>query len=199
MARTLGARLDLLHVPGKTGENLEMDFPVDRFETAARERLDTLLTPSDLDRLRPEYAVRIGTPAEEIVRYADARDIDLIVMGTHGRSGVAHLLLGSVAEQVVRAAPCPVLFVRQRKTAVVKAAATRPIAGAAISPKTVTPAPAGGEGEGTRGRNRAILDRNHRTTGPPRHLCVRAVMRAIVNRPGACHSPPRSECPQRQS
>ncbi len=139
MARAVGARLYLLHVPGKTGENLEMNFPVGRFETSARQRLDTLLSPSDIERLRPEYAVRIGTPAEEIVRYADARDIDLIIMGTHGRSGVAHLLLGSVAEQVVRVAPCPVLLVRQRKTAVVKAEATMPIAGAAVPLGTEAP------------------------------------------------------------
>jgi len=139
MARTFGAQLYLLHVPGKTGENLELNFPVGRFETAARERLDTLLSPSDVERLRPEYALRIGTPAEEIVRYADARDIDLIVMGTHGRSGVAHLLLGSVAEQVVRAAPCPVLLIRQRKIAVVKAEATIPVPGAAVPLKTAAP------------------------------------------------------------
>jgi len=60
MARTLGARLFLVHVPGKTGENLEMNFPVAQFETAAHQRLDTLLSPSDIERLRPEYAVRIG-------------------------------------------------------------------------------------------------------------------------------------------
>jgi universal stress protein A len=135
MARTLGARLFLLHVPGKTGENLEMNFPVAQFETAAHQRLDTLVSPSDIERLRPEYAVRIGTPAEEIVRYASERDIDLIIMGTHGRSGVAHLLLGSVAEHVVRAAPCPVLLVRHRKTVAVKADATNAAANAAVPPR----------------------------------------------------------------
>jgi nucleotide-binding universal stress UspA family protein len=45
--------------------------------------------------------LRIGTPSDEIVRYADDRDIDLIVLGTHGRSGVPHMLMG-VAEKVVR-------------------------------------------------------------------------------------------------
>ena len=48
----------------------------------------------------------------EIVRYAKERDIDLIVMGTHGRGFMAHMLMGSVAEKVVRKAPCPVLTVR---------------------------------------------------------------------------------------
>ena len=52
----------------------------------------------------------------EIVRYARSNAIDLIVMGTHGRGAVEHMLLGSVAEKVVRKAPCPVLTVRNRIT-----------------------------------------------------------------------------------
>jgi nucleotide-binding universal stress UspA family protein len=120
MAQALGAQLYLLHVPGATGENFEANFPVGRFETAARERLGALLSQEDIARLRPEYALRIGTLADEIVRYADARDIDLIVMGTHGRSGVAHMLLGSVAEKVVRGARCPVLTIRHPRRAFVK-------------------------------------------------------------------------------
>ena len=50
-----------------------------------------------------------GSPFVEIVRYAKEQDIDLIVMGTHGRGPIAHMLMGSVAEKVVRKAPCPVL------------------------------------------------------------------------------------------
>ena len=53
------------------------------------------------------------------MRYAELCDVDLIIMGTHGRSGIAHVLLGSVAEQVVRVAPCPVLLVRAPKRAAV--------------------------------------------------------------------------------
>ncbi|MEX0585155.1 MAG: universal stress protein [Pirellulales bacterium] len=56
--------------------------------------------------------VRVGTPFLEIVRYARDIDADLIVIGTHGRSGLAHVLLGSTAEKVVRKASCPVLTVR---------------------------------------------------------------------------------------
>jgi nucleotide-binding universal stress UspA family protein len=130
LAHTLGAQLYLMHVPGKTGENFEANFeanfPVGRFETAAQERLSTLLSPEEIERLRPEYALRLGTPADEIIRYADARDIDLIIMGTHGRSGVAHLLMGSVAEQVVRTAPCAVLLVRHPKGAVKSQVAAPP-------------------------------------------------------------------------
>jgi nucleotide-binding universal stress UspA family protein len=53
-----------------------------------------------------------GHPFVEIIRYAKEQDIDLIVMGTHGRSGISHLLVGSVAENVVRKSLCPVLTVR---------------------------------------------------------------------------------------
>ena len=117
MALTFGARLYLMHVPGKTGEHFEASFPVGRFETTAGERLSAFLTKEEFERLRPEYVLRVGTPAEEIVRYADVCDADLIIMGTHGRSGIAHALMGSVAEQVVRMAPCPVLLVRAAKRA----------------------------------------------------------------------------------
>ena len=115
LALALGARLDLLHVPGKTGEHFEANFPHGQFETATRERLSSFVTKEELERLRPEYIMRVGAPAEEIVRYADLYDADLIIMGTHGRGGIAHALMGSVAEQVVRAAPCPVLLVRTPK------------------------------------------------------------------------------------
>ncbi len=57
-------------------------------------------------------ATVIGPPFLEILRYANDNAIDLIVMGTHGRSGLAHVLVGSVAERVVRKASCPVLTVR---------------------------------------------------------------------------------------
>jgi nucleotide-binding universal stress UspA family protein len=117
MALTLGAQLYLVHVPGKTGEHFEASFPVGQFETTATERFSSIVTKDELERLRPEYVLRVGTPAEEIVRYADVCDADLIIMGTHGRSGIAHALMGSVAEQVVRNAPCPVLLVRAPKRA----------------------------------------------------------------------------------
>ena len=120
LAQTFDAQLYLLHVPGKTGENFEADFPINQFEKVARERLETLVSQQEARELRPEYAMRIGTPSDEILRYADDRDIDLIVMGTHGRSGVAHMLLGSVAEKVVRGAMCPVLTVRHPRRAFVR-------------------------------------------------------------------------------
>jgi nucleotide-binding universal stress UspA family protein len=62
--------------------------------------------------------VAAGQPADTIIRIAEERDADLIVMGTHGRTGLQHVLLGSVAEKVVRLAPCPVLTVRYRRETV---------------------------------------------------------------------------------
>ena len=67
------------------------------------------------EQVGPDVSVEIaatgGDPAEEILRYAQGHSIDLIVMGTHGRSGVSRLLLGNVVDQVMRGAPCPVLVV----------------------------------------------------------------------------------------
>lgn len=61
---------------------------------------------------RVVHATRMGNPFVEIAKYAKEKEIDLIVIGTHGRSALMHVLLGSVAEKVVRKAPCPVLTVR---------------------------------------------------------------------------------------
>ena len=59
-----------------------------------------------------KQVIRIGHPAEEIIRYAAEEHIDLIVMATHGRTGLAHMLIGSIAEKVVRSSAVPVLTVR---------------------------------------------------------------------------------------
>jgi nucleotide-binding universal stress UspA family protein len=114
LALTLGARLHLLHVPGRTGEHMEADYPIEQFRAPVA-RLDAFFTADEVERLHPTYAVRVGTPAEEIVVYADSLGVDLIVMGTHGRTGIAHAVIGSVAEHVARIASCPVLLVRSPK------------------------------------------------------------------------------------
>jgi nucleotide-binding universal stress UspA family protein len=83
-------------------------------EPAAQQQLEKLEIP-DADQIREVVReIQTGPPFVEIVRYAKANDVDLIVMGTHGRSGIVHALLGSVAEKVVRKAPCPVLTVRDK-------------------------------------------------------------------------------------
>jgi nucleotide-binding universal stress UspA family protein len=85
----------------------------EEIEKEARERLATMVTDEERRTLRVETALVAGNPFLEIIRYAKANDVDLIVMGTHGRGAIAHILLGSVAEKVVRKSPCPVLTVRQ--------------------------------------------------------------------------------------
>jgi universal stress protein A len=62
-----------------------------------------------------EHVVLTGIPYEEISRFAEEEKIDLIVIGTHGRTGLDRMLFGSTAEQVVRHAPCPVITVRLPK------------------------------------------------------------------------------------
>lgn len=64
-----------------------------------------------------EAEVARGQPADAIIRFAQDHDVDLIVMGTHGRSGLHHVFLGSVAEKVVRHASCPVLTIRHKRRA----------------------------------------------------------------------------------
>lgn len=63
-----------------------------------------------------ESATAVGEPAHEIVTFATEKGMDLVVVGTHGRTGLTHALMGSVAERVVRKAPCPVLTVRPPPT-----------------------------------------------------------------------------------
>jgi nucleotide-binding universal stress UspA family protein len=70
-----------------------------------------------LDKLNVTFEARIGSPADEIVDAAKGWGADLVSLGTHGRTGLSHLLLGSVAERVVRTAPCPVLTCRPTATA----------------------------------------------------------------------------------
>ena len=120
LARTYGARLHVLHVV----EDLRWRYATDMAPTAligiqedieasARVRLDGVLADEDRRQLRAHATVVTAVaPSEAIVTYATAEAVDVIVMGTKGRSGLAHLLMGSVAERVVRLAPCPVLTVR---------------------------------------------------------------------------------------
>lgn len=83
-------------------------------EDNARRQLDELLVDSDKSG-PPTIPVVLtsSSPASTIVDYAKNHGIDVVVMGTHGRGGLAHLVMGSVAERVVRLAPCPVLTVRR--------------------------------------------------------------------------------------
>lgn len=85
--------------------------PLEGSQREARIRLERLI--GDRIKLGTDQIIVVsGDPASEIIRVADEIKPDLIVMATHGRTGLSHLLLGSVAERVVREAPCPVLTTR---------------------------------------------------------------------------------------
>ena len=84
---------------------------IEESERIVRNSLEELISPSWMEQHSVVLATAKGPPFVEIIRYARANNIDLIVMGTHGRSGLTHALIGSVAERVVRKAPCPVLTV----------------------------------------------------------------------------------------
>lgn len=100
------------------------------FEAAARRQLEAVISPEDREQRRARGIVLASNaPATAIVEYAEEEGVDLIVLGTHGRSAVAHLLVGSVAERVVRTASCPVLTVRHPEHEFVVAAP--PLPGAA--------------------------------------------------------------------
>jgi nucleotide-binding universal stress UspA family protein len=121
MAEAFGASLHVVHVMEDllahawAAEVYVSSMPQlrDEIEKESRQRLGGLLTDTEQKKFRAETALLAGNPFLEIIRYARAHDVDLIVMGTHGRGPIAHMLLGSVAEKVVRKSPCPVLTVRE--------------------------------------------------------------------------------------
>jgi nucleotide-binding universal stress UspA family protein len=120
LARTYEATLHVLHVTEDLRWRFAADatpaFPADaqeEIEASARARTNALLTDEDRAQLHARAAVQTAvSPAESIVEYAKTQAADVIVIGTHGRSGFSRVLMGSVAERVVRLAPCPVLTVR---------------------------------------------------------------------------------------
>jgi nucleotide-binding universal stress UspA family protein len=113
-ARDYGARLLVLHVvrppPAVAFEAGSMLVEPEGYRDELWERLSRL-QPRHAN-VRLEHRLAEGDPAGEILDLARESGCDLIVMGTHGRTGLGRLLLGSVAEQVVRKAPCPVLTVK---------------------------------------------------------------------------------------
>jgi nucleotide-binding universal stress UspA family protein len=115
LAHNFGAQLYLIHVSDKARFEMATEFPLGldgTLEDAVRERMLKILSPREQVEFKPVFEFRSGSPAAEIVKFAREQNIDLIVMGTHGRGFVAHVVMGSVAEKVVRTAPCPVLTVR---------------------------------------------------------------------------------------
>ncbi|HZO80877.1 MAG TPA: universal stress protein [Candidatus Binataceae bacterium] len=115
LAQDNGATLHLLHVARVPSRDMDVPLPFGadpRWERAARRKLERMAA----ERLQGMVAYQIhvvsGTPDVDVLRMAKELDADLIVMATHGRKGLSHLVLGSVAERVVREASCPVLTIR---------------------------------------------------------------------------------------
>jgi nucleotide-binding universal stress UspA family protein len=122
------ARTDVYYVTGGPASGLEAGFdvvaggrlaraPVSEPTVVRQNYSDEALTRlrdlvPDACRGTWEVEIAIGRPADTIVRLARERNADLIIMATHGRTGLEHMVLGSVAEKVVRLAPCPVLTVK---------------------------------------------------------------------------------------
>ena len=121
LARTFGSALHVIHVVDDLAGRV-VGFPeyapsLGRLqaeaEAAARTRMETLVSDEDRRVLHARTVVLVSQwPAREILDYARAAHVDALVIGTHGRGKVAQLFMGSVAEKVVRHAPCPVLTVR---------------------------------------------------------------------------------------
>jgi universal stress protein A len=120
LARSFGGALTIIHIVNVVvsgigeagGRFLEAQ---EKAEAAARTQVEALLTAEDRSGHAKAAVLSSIEPAQAIVAYADQTGVDLIVTGTHGHRGVRHLLLGSVAEGVIRAARCPVLVVKGAK------------------------------------------------------------------------------------
>ena len=121
MAARFDAELHLLHVvpdpamlvPEAAAFSVEsMEAQAEMLRTDAMKTLSNLPADGWSNEKTIVREVRVGAAFMEIIDYARETDIDLIVIGTHGRSGLMHVLMGSVAERIVRKSPCPVLTVK---------------------------------------------------------------------------------------
>jgi nucleotide-binding universal stress UspA family protein len=119
LARTLGARVTVLHayeIPSLGAPEiliLATDW-TKQIGVLARERLEKLEASARAGGIEVTAELREGAAWREIDTFAREGSVDLVVVGSHGRHGLPHALLGSVAEKTVRTAPCPVLVVRRR-------------------------------------------------------------------------------------
>lgn len=119
LARAFGATLHVFHAADNVMTRFPMDAPFagmaelqTEVEDAAKTRINALLTNEDREMLGATAVVWTSlSPATAIVDYAVKVRADIVLVGTHGRGAVGHFFLGSVAERVVRTAPCPVLTI----------------------------------------------------------------------------------------
>jgi len=118
-AKTFGAKLTILHVvelppypvEGYVAPQMSATFLEDLERQAAAD-LAQLVPEAEAAGIEVARVVAVGTPYRTIIETAEAEHVDLIVMATAGRTGFSHLVLGSIAERVVRTASCPVLTIR---------------------------------------------------------------------------------------
>lgn len=117
LAKRYGGKLYIVHVvePFTYTTDFGLDYSVQykEMEATARRLLDEFVTSIKRNNLNAEGVLLFGEPFVEIIKYAKREQVDLIIMGTHGRTGLEHMLLGSVAEKVVRKSPCPVLTIKK--------------------------------------------------------------------------------------
>ena len=117
LARKYGAKIHLLHVvePFTYTTEFGLDYSAQyrEIEVYAKKLLDESVESFKKNNLDVEGTLLLGRPFVEIIKFAEQKKVSLIVMGTHGRTGIEHALLGSVAEKVVRKSPCPVLTVKR--------------------------------------------------------------------------------------
>ena len=119
LAKEFDSKLYLLHVVpepyaypwGTELSSLPLNEILTQSEEAARQRLGELAVETGLPADRLAISAVVGTPVDQVIALVKEEKIDLVVLGTHGRGPVGHLLLGSVAERVVRRSPVPVLTV----------------------------------------------------------------------------------------
>jgi nucleotide-binding universal stress UspA family protein len=119
LADTFGAKLLLLHVVEPPPYPVEGIVPshlgatlLDDLERQAGRELAQMLSDTHGSKVEVMRRVVVGIPYRKIVEVAEEEKSDLIVMTTHGRTGLSHLVMGSVTEKIVRTAPCPVLTIR---------------------------------------------------------------------------------------
>ncbi len=115
--RQLHAGLTLLHVIQSVdlGPDMMSALPAAHIETLEAEltqHMKNYLKRVEKAGVKGDFLIAHGAPFYEAIEIVKSKQIDLIIMGSHGRTGLSHMLLGSVAEKLVRLAPCPVLVVR---------------------------------------------------------------------------------------
>ncbi len=129
VARKFGATLMVMHVTDFISPSLyfaegmlrlESDSELIDLRIATEKEIEKLMADERARSLRIHPILAMGVPSREIAEKAKHHKVDLIVMSTHGRTGISHFLLGSVAEDVIRKAPCPVLTLNPNVLSAIK-------------------------------------------------------------------------------